>query len=229
MKRSLLTTAGAVFAATATLLLFMNCTSKPPEILQLFHKVTLIEDLEQNHSYFALSLFVHATDADGFEDLEEIYLISDAEELFWKIDSDSWVESGSGDEIWIGSNEIRMPGGSPLPEGEYRVLLKDVGGDSDERTIYIPGMPARASRLIPKVQIKEGEIRVTGAADAYTLWISKPNGQFVRTWPLEGHSLSVQEIMRQDGSLRAGFALTVYAEFPDGELGVRTGPYAIRP
>ncbi len=229
MKRFLLTLAGAVFAAAATLLLLVNCTSKPPEILQLFHKVTLIEDLEQNRSYFALSLFVHATDADGFGDLEEIYLISEAKELFWKIGSDSWVESGSDDQTWIGSNGIRMPDGSPLPEGEYRVLLKDVGGDSDERTIYIPRMPDRASRLIPKVQIKEGEIRITGAAESYTLWISKPNGQFVRTWPLEGGSLSVQEIMKQDSSLRAGFAVTVYAEFPDGKLGVRTGPYTIKP
>ncbi|GAH50406.1 unnamed protein product [marine sediment metagenome] len=112
----------------------MGCTGKPPEIMRVFRQINLINDREQNIIYQSLSLFVQASDPDGFEDIEEIYIINDSEELFWRIDSESWIKTDSGDEIWIGSNSICMPDGSPLLKGEYRILLQDIGGDTAEQS-----------------------------------------------------------------------------------------------
>ena len=66
-------------------------------------------------------------DPDGFEDIEEVYLISDSEELFWRLDSQSWRRSGDGEESWIGANGLRLPDGRPFPAGEYRLLLRVIG------------------------------------------------------------------------------------------------------
>ncbi len=91
-------------------------------------QVTLVDDRELDAHYTALSLFVRPDDPDGFDDLAELYLIDDQEELFWRLDPDTWQKSGSGDS-WIGSNGLVLPDGAPLPAGEYRLLLRDLAGN----------------------------------------------------------------------------------------------------
>jgi hypothetical protein len=135
-------------------LLLPACVGKPPEILRLQWQLVLVSDQELGREFITLSLFVRPNDPDGFDDLAELYLINDEQELFWKLPSDSWQKS-AGTEPWIGSNGVRLPDGSPLPAGEYRVLLRDVGGDSVEQSFRLPAVTGeQLRRLLPRVEMR---------------------------------------------------------------------------
>jgi len=211
-------------------LFLLGCTGEPPEIMQVFWQLNMVEDLEQNLTYQSLSLFVKPNDPDGFEDIEELYLINDEQELFWRLDVESWTQSGTEGEIWIGSNSLKMPDGSSFPAGEYRILLRDVGGDSAEQTIRLLFVsPKQARMYLPKVTVGNGEIRVSGEAGEYQLWVYDPGGRYIASFPVSGKALTLKTITNSQPSLRGGFTFKVYGLAEDGNLGINSGPYYVKP
>jgi hypothetical protein len=158
-------------AAVLAAWLLAACAGKHPEIQRVLWKVTLVDDRELDAHYTAVSLFIRPNDPDGFDDLAELYLINDAEDLFWRLDPDTWQKSVSGDS-WIGSNGLVLPDGAPLPAGEYRLLLRDLGGESAEQSLRLPAVGlAELERLVPRVEVRAGEIRVQGRGLARQLWL----------------------------------------------------------
>lgn len=210
--------------------LICSCTGKPPEIVRVFRQINIIDDREQNLVHSTLTLFIQATDPDGFEDLEEIYLINDTEELFWRMDSETWLKSVSGEETWIGSNSISMPDGADLPGGKYRILLRDLGGEEAERSFNLAGLSASSPRrYIPDISIEEGMIAVSGKADTYTLWVYGSDQNYRRSFSLESGSLSLAEILETDNSLQDGFSFRVFSFFKEKNLGLISGPFYVNP
>jgi hypothetical protein len=198
--------------------------------VRVFWQLNLIEDQEQNLSYQSLSLFVKPNDPDGFEDIEDVYLINDEQELFWRLDGESWVQSGSDQELWIGSNSLKMPDGASFPAGEYRILLRDVGGDSAEQTIRLQLVSSKeARRYLPQITVGNGEIRVAGEAPAYQLWVYDTNGRYVVAFPASGNPITLQAIIDAQPPLAAGFSFKVHGFVDNKNLGVTSGPFYIKP
>ena len=211
-------------------LLLLTCTGEPPEILRVFWQLNMVEDLEQNLSYQSLSLFVKPNDPDGFEDIEDLYLISDEQELFWRLDVDRWAQSGTDQEIWIGSNSLKMPDGASFPAGEYRILLRDVGGESAEQTIRLQPMSSReAKRYLPEVTVGNGQIRVRGEAESYQVWVYDAAGRYVASFPVSETALPVQSITASQPALQEGFTFQVHGTVQGRNLGVNSGPYYVKP
>ena len=117
----------------------LSCSGKPPEIMKINWQVNIEKSLDKKIVFESLSIFVEANDPDGIDDIEYLYIINDAQELYWELNENNWIKEKKGDETWIGSNHIVMPDGSSFPSGIYRIILRDIGGDSDEREISIPG------------------------------------------------------------------------------------------
>jgi hypothetical protein len=210
--------------------LLLSCTGEPPEIMRVFWQLNLVEDLEQNLTYQSLSLFLKPNDPDGFEDIEDLYLINDDQELFWRLDGESWAQTGEEEEIWIGSNSLKMPDGASFPSGEYRLLLRDVGGDSAEQRIRLQPVSAKqASRYLPKVTIAEGVIQVSGEAATYQLSVYDPGGRYIASFPISENPLTIDAITNAQPSLREGFTFKVFGVVEDRNLGVNSGPYYVRP
>ena len=192
---------------------------KPPEILRIQWQVVLVSDQELGREYTTLSLFVRPNDPDGFDDLSELYLINDELELYWKLTSDSWQKSAGGD-AWIGSNGVRLPDGSPPPAGEYRVLLRDVGGDSTEQSFRLPVVSGEElRRLLPKVEIRGQEIRVSGRAPAQLLFLYDGNGVFVAARRLVGGRQALEELTTAYPTLRAAGGPFRFKVYGTTELG----------
>jgi hypothetical protein len=205
------------------------CEGKPPEILRVLWQVTLVDDRELNARYTALSLFVKAGDPDGFDDLAELYLIDDTGELFWRLEAGSWQKSGSG-EPWIGSNGLRLPDGSPFPAGEYRLLLRDLGGESVEQTLRLPAVSLQElERLLPRVEVRGGEIRVSARGQARQLWLYDSKGAYLAIRPLTGDRQPVAELLAAHPQLAAGFRFKVYVASPRQSIGALSGPYFWEP
>jgi len=223
-------TAAGVTLLWVLLMLLLTCTGQPPEILRVYWQLNIVQDLEQNLSYQSLSIFVKPSDPDGFEDIEDLYLINDEQELFWRLDVDSWVQSGTDQEIWIGSNSLKMPDGASFPAGEYRILLRDVGGDSAEQSIRLPFVPSReAKRYLPTVSVAQGEIRVGGEAENYQVWVYDAGGRYVASFPISDTPLRVQSITGSQPALQGGFSFKVHGIVQDRNLGIDSGPYYVQP
>jgi hypothetical protein len=222
--------AARVLAPFVLLLLLLTCTGEPPEILRVFWQLNIVEDLEQNLSYQSLSLFVKPNDPDGFEDIEDLYLINDEQELFWRLDVDRWAQTGTDQEVWIGSNSLKMPDGASFPAGEYRILLRDVGGDFAEQTFRLQLVSStQARRYLPRVDIEQGEIRVSGEADNYRVQVYDTTGRYVASFPVSETPLRVQAITASQPGLHRGFTFKVYGMVQDRNLGTNSGPYYVQP
>jgi hypothetical protein len=231
--RRRLNIAAAVGSLGAVLLsasLVTACTGSPPEILEVLWEVRLEEDREKDLVFETLSLFIKPSDPDGSEDLEELYVIHDAAELFWHLDPDSWVQSGSGQDLWIGTNAFRLPDGSQLPEGEYRILLRDAGGEAAEQTIRVEAPSLEeARRHLPKVTIEEETIQLDPADIDYTLWLYSLDDAYVASAKVEKGSQFLGALRATYPVLQPGFRLKVYSRVDQLNLGVITGPYTVSP
>jgi len=205
------------------------CAGKPPQILRVLWQVTLVDDREQDARYTALSLFVRPDDPDGIDDLAELYLIDDAGELFWRLDPDNWQKSGAG-EPWIGGNGLRLPDGSPFPAGEYRLLLRDLGGESAEQTLRLPAVGLQElERLVPRVEVRAGQIRVQGQGLARQLWLYDAKGNYLAIRPLVGNSQPVADLLAAHPQLAGGFRFKVYVASGRQSIGALSGPYFWEP
>jgi hypothetical protein len=177
-----------------------------------------------------LSLFVKPNDPDGIDDLAELFLISDQEQLYWALDSESWQKSGSGTDVWIGANGIRLPDGAPLPSGEYRILLRDVGGASTEQTIRLPAFSIRqAQPFLPQVAVRDRQIRLSGKSRSFQLWLYDRDGRFVAVRPVAGSLQPVDELLVAYPALAGGFRFQVYSPLNLEHTGVVSGPYSWEP
>jgi hypothetical protein len=219
--------AAALLAALGGALLF-SCAGKPPEILRVLWRLTLVDDREQDVRHIALSLFLKPADPDGIDDLSELYLLNDAEELFWRLNPDNWQKSGAG-EPWIGGNALGLPDGSPFPAGQYRLLLKDLSGESAEQTLELPAVTAaELERLLPRVEVRQGQIQVQARGQSRQLWLYDAGGAFLTIRPLAG-SQPVAELLAAHPQLSAGFRFKVYVASGRPNVGVLSGPYFWEP
>ena len=114
-----------------TIFLF-SCSDNEPEINQVFWQITKYHDIENNIFYDRLVVFLEVFDEDGIDDIKTIYVINDAQELFWKIDEKNWVYKTINNENWFGSNNIVMNDFSSFPLGQYRVIVIDDAGERQE-------------------------------------------------------------------------------------------------
>ncbi|NOY09008.1 MAG: hypothetical protein GXP33_09215 [Spirochaetes bacterium] len=178
--------------------------------------------------YQALSLFIDVTDPDGINDIESIYLINDENELYWKLTAEEWEKKTAGGETWLGSNSLLMPDGSRFPGGEYRILVQDTGGDSDERTLAITVPPLNISKLnFPGVMVKTGIITIKGVRKSYSLWTYSTSGKYINTFTLTNKTLKINELTQGKPILSKGFNCYIYTYSSRSRYGLISGPYYI--
>jgi len=205
-----------------------GCSGKPPVLSRVFGRVIYVHDSATNTDSETLGVFLVASDPDGMENLSAFFVINDDAELFWKVDSTSWVTSSAEGETWIGTTSLTMPGATPIPPGEYRVLLQANGGATVEDTLTVPSRTVSAADAkYPTAVIENGLIRVSGAAAGHEIWVYGKDGKFAGAFPSAGVSkpVSVQAIEASVPSLAGGFTFRVFAWNAAAGYGVLSGSY----
>jgi len=157
--------------ASILLVLFGGCTGEAPEIRQIFWQLDLAYDPVADLKYETLSVFVHVADDDGVEDVDLLYILQDQHELVWELNAESWSKFENGEEVWIGSNNIRMGEGSPFPRALYRLIVIDKAGErsSDEFFINTEELDARTGAF-PTVSVSGDALQLEGNFKEFTLW-----------------------------------------------------------
>jgi len=219
----------AAAACAAVVLLVTGCSGKPPVLSRVFGRVIYVHDSAANTSSESLGVFLVATDPDGMENLSAFYVINDDAQLFWKVDSGTWVTSSAEGETWIGTTSLSMPGTTPIPAGEYRVVLQATGGATVEDTLTVPARTVGAAEAkYPTAVIDNGTIKVSGAAGAYEIWVYGKDGAFAGAFPSPGASkpVTVQAIETAAPSLAVGFTYRVFVWNASSGYGVLSGSLA---
>jgi hypothetical protein len=216
-----------LFIILCFLLFFYGCTRQAPEIYDSYWQITVVNNTETKQVFEKLSFFIHAYDADGTDDLEKIYLLHDSKELFWEINKQTWNSSTVNGEFWIGSNEIRMNDLSDIPEGNYRILLQDVGGEYAEERFLLQRPDIKKSKIIfPKPEIKENRLYVTGNKQVYSLWIYDRKWNHVPPpYDIEERGFDLMRIMSRKKELTGGFYYYLYVFDSTIKRGLLSGPY----
>jgi len=176
----------AVFSAFFAL--FASCSTSKPEISYGFINLVLYEGDSGPTEHF--SFFVIANDADGIENLDELYLYHDKEQLRWKITSDEWITYTQDNKTWIGSRSITIQEGS-LPRGVYRAVLVNKGGERGER-LFTYDTDVR--HPFPVITIENGMYAVSSEWPANRLVCYDRAGNYVSTVDLRSLTGAVSQL-----------------------------------
>ena len=211
------------------MILFVTaCSGSPPQISRISSQLLWVDDLLLGRKHESLSLHVVANDEDGFEDIELLHLISDETELYWTLDTESWTLTEAEQEQWIGSNRITMADLAPLPRGDYRLLLADLGGDMDEEIFTLETAAIKPESIpFPRAEIGGDRIVVEGIFDSYTLLVFTTADEFVKSVEIASEPGSIRGIKSGDSSIRRGFTFWVYVYWERRGGGLLVGPYSV--
>ncbi len=231
MKASILSR-GAACVLLMSLALLAGCSGKPPVLSRVYGRVIYTHDPTTGVNAETLGVFLVASDPDGIENLSAFYVINDDAELFWKVDSSTWVSSLAEGENWIGTTSIAMPGSLPFPSGEYRVVLQNTGGDTVEDTLTVPSRSVPAAQAkYPAARVEDGVIKITGAGRNAEVWVYGNDGKYVGSYPAGSSAapLSVATIAGSAAQLAGGFQFRVFVWDEQAGYGVLSGPYSSNP
>lgn len=209
----------------AVAFLFTSCSGNPPVLSEIWWQLVIELDPLSGEQQQTLSLFVHGADDDGDEDLETLYLIYDDKELYWTIPADSWVEYTDQGTKWIGVNGLKAPGEGDFPEGDYRILLIDMGGERDEKNFYLRNsIPTEEKLLLPEIVYDENTLKVSSEYPLFQVWFYNQEGGLVE----KSQSYGAGRYLWNDISrniARRSVSFSIYTEPESGSWGLTSGPY----
>jgi hypothetical protein len=205
---------------------FSSCSKEPPEINDLFKEIVMFKDVERNTVYQKLSVFVLASDADGIEDIEKLYVINDEKDLYWEADQNTFAKPLLNSQTWIGINSVSMNDYSPLPRGEYRIVVTDLGGESAERSVQIDYVDFTNKDIaFPLVSIGKDDIGITGKSTDYIIWLYDLSGNYLDLVYYTGKKVSINAILLKNQKAATGFTFYVYSSDASIQMGLVSGPY----
>ena len=156
------------------------------------------------------------------ENLAELYLYHDREGLRWLIRSEDWVKHEEDGKTWIGSRHIAMAGNAPLPRGQYRAVLVNLGGERTESHFSFDG-PVEPPHPFPSLSIHNGRYRIVSRYPLNHLICYDSQGTLISSFePLENEGL-VQDLGLSDNAVSAA----LWAEDPEYHISVLTEAAAI--
>lgn len=200
----------------AVSLMFCSCESSTPEIRDFEWLILSHNDTNLKTTYDRLSIFTQTIDADGLDDIEEIFLVYDADELFWTISSSEWLSYQIENKTWIGTNGLTLPAGKNFPSGKYRIIVTDLAGEHAEKSFFIP---STSSSVIPTISLTDNLMEVIGP-HTYSLWIIE-NDIIIKSLPIE-RVINLENIVSDLPQVQYAFYVFGYESTNKANL---TGPF----
>jgi hypothetical protein len=168
-------------------LVFSGCSGQPPELAQIFWQLNVVQNTEDSSQYEELSLFLHAEDPDGLEDIDRIELLHAPQELLWSFSPSEWRVVEREGATWIGTVGIRSASTRTIPRGEYRVRLSDKAGESVETKFIMSGditglqRGELAGRRFPQAQVTPQAVQLSSDSGELLVSLYDSEGGFIRS------------------------------------------------
>ena len=198
-------------------LILGSCSESAPKISQTFWQINIMHDQKTGRNTQALTIFVMASDDDGVDDMDKMYIINDEHQLYWEISgSNLRMEKSGENEVWMGSNFITMSApGEEIPSGTYRVMLLDSSGERAKTSVVINNNIKSAPDKWPSLTKMGDGVRVDGKADY--LWGIQADGTFGGEYPIK------TDLVSTAGKRFSWYYL--YSYLPDQGYGLINGPF----
>jgi len=207
-----------------SVLFFFSCSGSVPQIGQIIWQINYVKAPESNKVIPALSIFILIDDEDGISDIENIYIIHDESELFWKLDTETWSIKVIGGKNWLGSNNLSMNDNSILPEGKYRVMVIDKAGERDTIQLHISSNMLKLDENIrfPKLSI-ESDIIIESDFTDNSLRIYDQSMDLLKNLKIEKGKIN-KSVISNDTNNKA-YWISIYSFNEETGTGLIRGPY----
>lgn len=228
MRKSVLFVRILLWLLPVYVLFFAACETSPPEIVDVQWQINIVERLDTKIFEENLTFFVFAKDEDGDSDLESLYLLHDDSEQYWKFTKDSWVVKSGDNETWIGSADVVMPDSSPIPRGNYRVVLYDASGTKSEKSIKIDTVVINPKRVkFPSIRGEKGLFLLESNFENTVAIYFDRNQRYIDSLVIEYDKTLVERFPRyRELSKASGSQLYLYVWDTRKGYGVMSGPYS---
>ncbi len=208
----------------------VSCSTSPPKILDVFHQLDVVRDVESGAQHEEFSFFLLVDDDDGTGDIHEIILTHTEEELQWRLTSEEWREVDRDGELWIGGSGFRRNNENPVPRGKYLVEVVDKGSESAQSEFFIsPDLTALNNGPLPDhvfPQFQPGEDRfIKGGGDQVSVFLSSRDGSFLKSETVLINDMEETMLQQWKAAGAASFQLHSYLE--DRGFGVVNGPFQL--
>ncbi|TFG63409.1 MAG: hypothetical protein E4H36_05690 [Spirochaetales bacterium] len=178
--------------------------------------------------YENLSCYLHLGDEDGIEDVEFVYIIHDGDELFWKLSEENWDKRVLNDVTWIGSNSILMADRSPLPRGNYRVIVLDKAGERSESTLFLSTRRLDPSEFtFPELSIRGSSFELKSPFNKHTYWLYSGDRKLLDTVEIEGLRTDLDTLLPEPERQRSVSEVWLYAWDDTEGISLVTGPFTL--
>ena len=206
----------------------LSCSGDPPELHSVWSQLNLFDDPSYDAPVESLSLFIQAEDQDGVEDLDQLYLINDDTFSTWTISSDQWVSYIDQEVTWIGFNGLRAAGDGHFAEGNYRVLLIDLGGERGEIDFYLRNrIPEKEQLSLPEILYDNENITITSDFPKFEIWFyDRDDNLLEKSREITAGSHQWNRISKN--ITRRAFSFSVYSEPESGAWGAISGPFYLK-
>jgi len=179
---------------------YSSCSRTEPAIEYGF--ISLVYYQENDSITERLSFFVLASDEDGLENLDELFLYHDYEQLHWRIKNSEWMKYIQKEKTWIGSWSLALENGESFPRGQYRAVLINKGGEKTERNFSFDP-PAGSRYPFPSLEIADGNYTVTSSYPENRLICYDSSGKYIAVIELSSKSGPVSELNIRSNALSA--------------------------
>ncbi len=194
-----------------------SCSQTAPRLVAVSLKLVY---RQSGASYVErLSCFAFAEDEDGEADLEELRIVNDRSQLYWKVTSQDWVSLVKTGQTWIGSHSLSMPEGGTIPRGTYRIVLLDKGGERDERAVSFEA-PLASARPFPSLSFSGGAYAVSSSYPKNLLVVYDASGTVLRNIDLSVKTGKVADLSLGQSARSAA----LWAEDEASSVAVLTDP-----
>ena len=203
------------FQILCSMLFFSSCSNNPPEILQSYWQITLVElsgSTDDSLKYQEeLSVFTLSRDEDGEDEIESIYIIEDEEEIFWELTADNWEEIELQGEKWLGASSLLMPWGEEFPRDDYRVLVIDKSGQRGDTVIGVSVKNLSAPPDFPRL-IQDDELwMIESPHKRHTLRVYSQDGNIKKEIKIQETRFSDQ-FLKNELKPSSGDSIVVFAD-----------------
>ncbi|MDR2446690.1 MAG: hypothetical protein LBD58_05310 [Treponema sp.] len=163
----------------AFLVLFLAaCSRTEPEISYAVMRLAYVQENGVVKERF--SFFVLATDEDGMENLDDLYLYHDREGLRWHLSERDWIALQQDGKMWLGSGSIAMIDEEPLPRGLYRAVLVNKAGEEAARNISFDP-PVEPRFPFPSLSVADGNYVIDSKYPVNYLLGYNEEGNYIQT------------------------------------------------
>ncbi|OQX29305.1 MAG: hypothetical protein B0D92_04490 [Spirochaeta sp. LUC14_002_19_P3] len=194
----------------------LGCSEAPPTIDQVDWRIVYRDN---GFRYEELMLFMRVSDPDDDEDPNEVTVIAQDTGFLWKFERNEWTQIDRDGTTWWGMPGMIPYSGSTLPNALYKVILKDLAGQTVETSFRLnSSRPQIFSIKWPTVNIENNRLSYSGSYSNPLLILRAENHSMLsKTRANNGYVIQNADAVWWE----------IWISLTDSGNGIRLGPYRL--